>query len=327
VPDLRRRAEGPEGFFSMVTTDGDGHSKTISGPIGGLGSASPTLPPELARLMNGPVNDLLPDLAEVFGSFAPMLLGRPVAPAAKQTAGPAASPEKPIGQHPEVHSVIKVEEGQPGEYPTASIGAGPVVWVDDAPREQPKQYHGPVATIGDDPRDVAAAKAYSQHSCGEEIMQCRLIGARTGAELKTCLIDNLDKVSVQCKCFITQLEGPDKVQKQLSPSAKAAAAPQVHTIMLEDGHTIPRTINSHGEEHFVLVAQAGHVPMHGPQCFFMMGATFVLMILIMRKCIICCCSAPAAPPQVAIVVPPEQTSIKLLEPLNTADIKAVAVTK
>lgn len=285
----KQRAE-PDGYFTMVTSDGAGHSKTISGPIGGAGA--PTLPPELAQLA-----EMMPSfnaeqlLPEMLGQMFPGMLGSGM-----------------LGSM--LGSVAPRTRAQPER------------------REAPRHEY-PVASIGDDPEEVAAAKAYKHHPCGDEIMQCRQITAHDTASIKKCLFDHLDDLSPKCKCFVTQMEGPAKMQQQLPASAKAAAAPVVHTTsgptihvtVLED---TPESVHSAGryvEVQPVVIATRAH----GTPCFFMMTATFILALLVLRKCLLCLCRPPVAAANLAVVVPPEQTSIALVEPLKTEDIKTVTV--
>jgi len=264
----RRAADADEGqgFFTMVTTDGEGHSKTVSGPIGSM----PTLPPELAQL-----TQMIPDLPDIasslFGAFAM----------------PQLQPE-------------------PGtrEYPTASIG--------------------------DDPEEVAAWERAKHHPCGQEIMMCRqTVGGEQDA-VKQCLLSHLEQLSPRCKCFVNQVEGPEKMQRMLPPSAKAAAAPTVHAISAPQLREQPMRVVVEIDDVVRdprFPARPHTAPVHGGPCVFMMTATLVLFALVLRKCILCCCRPRAPAPHMAVVVPPEQTSIKLVEPLMVADIKMVPETK
>jgi len=283
-PEDRRRTqqEGEAGgFFTMMTTDADGHSKTVSGPIGGA-----TLPPELAqltRMMPDLAGQVLPELASAFGAFAPMLLGRPM------------------------EIVVRQERPEP-----------------EGAKEE-DQY--PTASIGDDPADVAAAEALRGNPCADDIMACRQITGHSSAEIKQCLQAHLDELQPRCKCFFTQLDGPEKMQQ----SARAATAPTVGAVPVTTSRVVvlddmPMVLTSSSEpRHPAHVAHA-HAS-HGGPCIFMMTATFILFGLVLRQCLLCCCRAPAPAPTVAVVVPPEQTMIKLMEPLRAEDIKTVAVSK
>lgn len=278
MADERRRAEQEEagqGYFTMITTDGDGHEKRISGPIG-----SAKLPPELAQLTSM-IPDLssqvLPDIATMLGGFAPIMLGRPIDMDARHMERKERPPRE--------------------EYPTASIG--------------------------DDPEEVAAARKLKNHPCGDEIMQCRQVGGHSTGEIKQCLLEHLDQLSSRCKCFINQVEAPEKVQRQLPAAAKAAAAPAVPAVAMPATRVIVLDDST-------ISAPGPHPPRlgpHGGPCFFMMAtmtATAILFVLILRKCLRCC-RVPAPAPTMAIVVPPEQTSIKLMEPLRADDIKTITV--
>jgi len=273
----RRPVQQPaQGFFTVVSTDEEGHSKTFSGPLGGEAS----MPPELAQLTEM-ASSVRSEIDSVFSAFAPMLLGRPL-------------------------EMMKMPEPE---------------------RASPREQY-PVASIGDDPEEVAAAERVKHHPCGDEIMQCRQIGGHSMGEIKQCLLKHLDQLSPRCKCFVTQVEGPEKVQRQLPPSAQAAAAPKVSVVSVGpasrvevlDDLTISRVRPSLSSAHGAHAA-------HGGPCVFMMGATLVLFVLMLRKCLQCCCRAAAPAPTMAIVVPPEQTSIKLMEPLRSEDIQTVTITK
>lgn len=292
VSKLLGQDDGFQGTFTMVSTDDDGHSKTVSGPIGSV------LPRELMSAF--------PDLASIFGF-----------PSSPQQRFMPAGARKPRSQHP-IASAGDAPAPEPRkEYPTASIG-GITYWAE--PKQADKGFKGPVATLGDDPDDVAAAAASKGHPCLEEIMMCREAVGTATADVRQCLLDHLAQLSPRCKCFVNQVEGPEKMQRQLPASAKAATAPTIHVTTTFEVDE-PEFSDS-GRPSF---ARRPHGP-HGHPCIFMMAATLVLMVLIVRKCLRCLCRAPT-PANMAIVVPPEATSIKLVEPLNAKDIKVVTVAK
>jgi len=297
----RRRAEVPEsmGYFSMTTTDGEGHTQTISGPVGA------SLPPELAQMASmvpDLAHDFLPELSSFFGSFGPLVAER-LAPFREGAERQAHQDEEP---------------------------------------EHESRYHGPVASIGDDPAEVAAARALKNHPCREEIMSCRQIGGHSSAEIRQCLLDHIEQLSNRCKCMVTQVEGPQALQSHLSPSSRAAAAPTVSAVTVAAAPSARVIVVD--KDSAVLHAKQppavaptpvfqGHpahphaVPVHGLPCLIMMSASLLLLLLALRKCISFCCRPAAPAPTMAVVVPPEQTSIKLMEPLRSEDIKTVVISK
>jgi len=286
------------GYYTMVTTDGEGHSKTVSGKLGG---GAPTLPPELAAMasMLPGFSDITGDLAPFFSSFAPMF------------------------------SVARQSEPErKSRYPVASIGddprfipsrpvAGKFPRVEKEAAEEPRY---PVASIGDDPEEVAEARRLKGHPCAEEIMHCRAItGCDDSVRIRQCLVANLEKVSERCKCFLRQVEGPEKMQRALPASQKAAPAPTVH---VTTASLAPETIVLTIKENDAVPPPRARAP-HGGPCIFMMAATFILLALLVRACVRCCCGRK--PAVMAVVVPPEQTTIVALsEPLKAEDIKPVA---
>ena len=327
VSKLLGQDDGFQGTFTMVSTDDDGHSKTVSGPIGSV------LPRELMSAF--------PDLASIFGfpsspqqRFMPAGARKPRSQHPIASAGDAPAPEprkeyptasiggvtywtEPADNKQADKSVTAPAPEPRKEYPTASIG-GITYWAE--PKQADKGFKGPVATLGDDPDDVAAAAASKGHPCLEEIMMCREAVGTATADVRQCLLDHLAQLSPRCKCFVNQVEGPEKMQRQLPASAKAATAPTIHvttTFEVDEPE-----FSDPGRPSF---ARRPHGP-HGHPCIFMMAATMVLMVLIVRKCLRCLCRAPT-PANMAIVVPPEATSIKLVEPLNAKDIKVVTVAK
>lgn len=250
----------------------------------------------------------------------------------KTTSGPITSRQMPpelammAEMMPDIAEMLSAFTGRdappaarPPMYPTASIGDAP------APRTR---Y--PIASIGDDPEEVAAAKRVAHHPCGDEIMKCRQVTGHSMGEIKRCLMEHLEQLSPKCKCFINQVEGPEKMQKQLPPTQKAAAAPAVHALTPPKATT--RVVVIDDDVPHLPEGQGPHgIPppphgRHGGPCLFMMTATFILFVLALRKCLRCFCGPPP-PPTMAVVVPPEQTSIKLVEPLRADEIKMVAIAK
>jgi len=271
---------GEAGFFTVTSTDEEGHTSTFSGPIG----VSSGLPPELAQM-----TEMLPPIGSLLGAFAPSLFG-------------------------DLPPLFEMRA--PRERPTAFIG--------DAP---PRVARMPSASIGDAPS--------AGHPCAEEIMACEASGAKGPAVVKQCLLDHLEQLSPRCKCLMNQLEGPQRMQQQLPPAAKAAAAPVVHmtsaappmrVVVVDKDATISMGAPPDFAAHEVHGVHGVHGPPPGPHggaCALMMGATVVLFLLLLRKCIACCCK-PSATSNVAIAVPPEAMAIKLVEPLRSEEIKAVA---
>mmetsp|Transcript_16331 Transcript_16331/g.41168 ORF Transcript_16331/g.41168 Transcript_16331/m.41168 type:complete len:427 (-) Transcript_16331:495-1775(-) len=290
-----------DGFFTMVTTDGEGHSKTVSGPISQM---APTLPPELAELLSifpDFSSQLLPDITHVFGSVFPMRI-RFASPRDYSDTPPtiraAGYPVASIGG-----ISIDDEEGERSNYPIASVGGISLHEVDEPPRAASMQ---PVASIGGislheeptEPRPPPPlTEGPSQHPCAAEINLCREGGSRSSDDVKKCLVQHIELLSPRCKCFIHQVEAPEKIQRVELPAVDHAMLTRSST---ESGG---RT-----------------------SCLLMMSATFLLFFILLRKCLRCLCR-PAQPHHVAIVVPPEQTSIKLVEPLSMADIKVHGAAK
>jgi len=280
VVEDRRRAEqdgATGGFFEVITTDEEGHSRTVHGPISGAA----TLPPELALMMN-----MMPDIDSLLGDLSSL-----------------------------------------------------VPFVEKSERATKARSHGPVASIGDDPRDVAAARMMareekaaveryptasiggvsyhaveepqdSSHPCDAEITHCQEVMHSTASDdVKQCILQNFEKLSAKCKCFVHQVEG-DRV---LPSSSKAAAAPILHVA------SVPDVIVTVTEVEPAFRRGAPHFP-----CVLFTFLMFVGLAIALRRCLVCCCSRPTTS-TLAVVVPPEHTTIKLVEPLMAVDIKTVPV--
>lgn len=192
APPMRMRPREPEGmgegFFQISSSDGEGHTEVMTGPLSAM-SGSSLLPPELAQMM-----EMMPDFSSLFDGLSPV---------AEETETRPRAPNMPKVAAP------KTFRGQ----------------------DAPEQVRYPTASIGDDPADVAAARkaTTSSHPCAEEIFSCRMAtGSSATADIKQCLLANFEQLSANCKCFVHQVEG-EKVERALPASAKAAAAPIVHS--------------------------------------------------------------------------------------------------
>jgi len=168
------------------------------------------------------------------------------------------------------------------------------------------------ASIGDDPDEVAMYKRASGHPCGIEIIRCQ------EAPLKQCLLDHFAELSAKCKCFVHQMEGSERVQKNLPVSGKAAPVPLVHIVR----HSAEDLSTGMVFEEDVGPRPPVEMPDgHGAPCLFMMTASLIFFVLIIRRCIVCVCGGRPAN-TMAIVVPPAHTRIKVdaLAPLRMSDI-------
>ncbi|KAL3903827.1 MAG: hypothetical protein SGPRY_011519, partial [Prymnesium sp.] len=243
------------GYFTMITSDSEGHERTFSGPVSQLG---PLLPPELAsdaKMLPAFVDEMFPEIARLVGGFLP-----PRPPVRRPFDG-ATAPEMMESRFP-------------------------------SPR---KEY--PIASIGDNPEEVAEANRLQNHPCGGEIMFCRETVGQSSDQIKRCLLDNLDKLSPRCKCFVHQVEGPERIQRSLPSSAQPASAPVVGTVPMHFAPMTDDSIATASPPSFV--PRMHHTP--SAMCFLVGTSAFVLFLLILRKCVRCFCCTSAAQ-RVAIVV-------------------------
>jgi len=279
MDDRRRTGQEPgmaNGFFEMITTDGEGHTRTMNGPI------SATMPPELAMMMN-----MVPDVGSLLGDLSSLM------PFVEQIERRSTGPSASIGDDPRdvaaARMMAREEKAARERYPTASIGG-----VSFHAAEEPQED--------------------STHPCDAEITHCQtLTGSTSSAAVKQCILQNFEKLSPKCKCFVHQVEG-DRV---LPSSAKAAPAPIVHAASAPD---VIVTISEFDEPRFYRDG-----PPHFP-CVLFTFLMFVGFAVALRRCLGCCCSRPTTS-TLAVVVPPEHTTIKLVEPLMAVDIKTVAVSE
>jgi len=204
------------------------------------------------------------------------------------------------------------EEGGFGR--TASIGGMSLEVVDEDPKA-PKPVYPTVAS-----KEVAkvANQALGTHPCAKEIYQCRdLTGSSTSGNVRACLLLSYDHLSPKCKCFVHQMEGPDKFTEALPAAARPAAQPRVSAVdIIKPAPFPPRSRPASAEEDDIIIVEPfppPHHPRHGPPCFLMMLFAFLLTGLIVRRVIVCCCKPRTT--FCAVVQPAQAATITSVEPL------------
>jgi len=335
VTDHRRRAiDAPsEGFWTVTSSDGEGHVTQRAGR-GVPGPA--TLPPELEELMK-----LVPDALGLGGLFFEEE-GKPE-PSGGHDFGPdilsmiggggSAMPRRGgMGRTASIGGLsLQIEDketddedgedGEDGEDDeeggfgrTASIGGMSLEVVDEGPKA-PKPVYPTVAS-----KEVAkvANQALGTHPCAKEIYQCRdLTGSSTSGNVRACLLLSYDHLSPKCKCFVHQMEGPDKFTEALPAAARPAAQPRVSAVDINKPAPFPpRSRPASAEEDDIIIVEPfppPHHPRHGPPCFLMMLFAFLLTGLIVRRVIVCCCKPRTT--FCAVVQPAQAATITSVEPL------------
>jgi len=159
----------------------------------------------------------------------------------------------------------------------------------------------------------------SAHPCDAEVTKCKdqLNGVTLRVPMQKCLVENYEKLSSGCKCFLHQVMGQEL--EQAVPAAKSSADPRVPAVAIAEGRLSGSLVflREAGNDDVPppFAVENGHPPPghHRFTCALFMTLFFLSVFLVLRRVISMCC-APAKP-RFAAVVPPQQRVQLSVEPL------------
>ena len=160
-----------------------------------------------------------------------------------------------------------------------------------------------------------AEPAEARHPCAREVALCtREAGSASRDAIESCLVQHLEQLSPECKCFVHHMANSRTSQQAPSAPRPAELTPiAVRTVPTHPGFAEPPPMRQH--------------PVHQLSCLFLFTAFFVITFLLVRACVVSLLFSGRAP-RAVVVVPPERTKIKTINapPLLIADMKMRAPT-